>query len=68
MATKRIYLVSPSDLNTGLRLVRATTRQQALSHVANSMFVVSVATQDDLVELLPETKVESAVEAVTDSE
>jgi hypothetical protein len=33
----------------GTRLVKASLRQQALSHVANSTFNIAVATQDDLV-------------------
>jgi len=47
MATQRIYLVgTPSN---DIRLVKASTRSQALSHVANSMLTLRVATQDDLV-------------------
>ncbi len=46
MAQSRIYLVGTP---TGVRLVRATVRQQALSHAANAMFTVRVATQDDIV-------------------
>lgn len=50
MATQRIYMVgTPGE---GKRLIKATHRQQALSHVANSMFTIRVATQDDLVESL----------------
>ena len=47
MATQRIYIVGTP--NGDIRLVRASLRQQALSHVANSTFTVYVATQDDLV-------------------
>lgn len=50
--TQRIYLVGTPD--NGKRLVKASLRQQALSHVANSMFTIRVATQDDLVETLSE--------------
>ena len=51
MATnQRIYLVTTNDGNK--RLVKATQRQQALSHVANSLFTVRVASQDDLVAAL----------------
>jgi hypothetical protein len=46
MAQSRIYLVGTPN---GVRLVRATVRQQALSHAANAMFTVRVATQDDIV-------------------
>jgi phosphopantetheine adenylyltransferase len=51
MATsQRIYLVTTNDGKE--RLVKATQRQQALSHVANSLFTVKVASQDDLVKAL----------------
>jgi hypothetical protein len=47
MTAQRIYIVGTP---TGeIRLVRASIRQQALSHVANSVFTVRVASQDDLV-------------------
>lgn len=49
MAQSRIYLVGTP---TGVRLVRATVRQQALSHAANAMFTVRVASQDDLVQAM----------------
>jgi len=50
MATQRIYLVgTPSG---EIRLVKASVRSQALSHVANSMLTLRVATQDDLVEAI----------------
>lgn len=42
----RIYLVGTP---TGVRLIRASVRQQALTHAANAMFTVRVASQDDLV-------------------
>jgi len=45
----RIYVVgSPS----GIRLVNAITRQQAIAHVAHSIINAHVASQMDLVELL----------------
>jgi hypothetical protein len=47
LATQRIYIVGTP--NGDIRLVRASLRQQALSHVANSTFTVQVASQDDLV-------------------
>ena len=47
MATQRIYIVGTPTGET--RLVRASVKQQALSHVANSTFTVQVASQDDLV-------------------
>ena len=43
---ERIYVVHGQQ---GTRLVNASLRQQALSHVANKVFSVSVATQTDLV-------------------
>lgn len=53
---ERIYIVHGPQ---GTRLVKASLRQQALSHVANSVFNVHVATQDDLVQALTAgTKVE----------
>lgn len=48
MATQRIYIVGTPSGET--RLVRASIKQQALSHVANSVFVVRVASQDELVQ------------------
>jgi hypothetical protein len=47
LATQRIYIVGTPTGET--RLVRASVKQQALSHVANSTFTVQVASQDDLV-------------------
>ena len=48
MATQqRIYLVGTPDGKT--RLIKAALRQQALSHVANTLLTVRVASQDDLV-------------------
>lgn len=55
--TERIYIVGN---NGTVRLVKATTRQQALSHVANTTFQIRVASQDDLVkQLTAGTKVEN---------
>ena len=42
----RIYIVG---MNDGVRLIRATNRQQAVSHVARQLIVAKVATQDELV-------------------
>lgn len=50
MAQQRIYLVGTPD--NKIRLIRATLRQQALSHVANTLLTVRVASQDDLVKAL----------------
>jgi hypothetical protein len=48
MATQqRIYVVGTPDGKT--RLIKAALRQQALSHVANTLLSVRVASQDDLV-------------------
>jgi hypothetical protein len=50
MAIQRTYLIgTPSG---EVRLVKATVRSQALTHVANSLFTLRVATQDDLIEHL----------------
>ena len=57
MSQKRIYVVGTPD---GVRLVRATVRSQALTHVAQSQFTVRVASQEDLVEYLGEIEVENA--------
>jgi hypothetical protein len=61
MAT-RIYVVGGP---TGIRLVDATTKQQAIAHVANSTINAHVASQKDLVELLAKG---IAVEALKASE
>lgn len=51
MATQqRVYIVGTPD--NQVRLVKASVRQQALTHVANHLFTVRVATQDDLIEAL----------------
>lgn len=50
MATQRIYIVGTPTGET--RLVRASIKQQALHHVANSVFVVRVASQDELVQAI----------------
>jgi hypothetical protein len=47
MTAQRIYTVGTPDGK--VRLVKSTSRAQALSHVANSVFVIRVANQDDLV-------------------
>jgi hypothetical protein len=48
MSNVRIYFIGTPGNN--VRLVRSNNRQQALSHVANSLFVIRKATQDDIVE------------------
>ena len=53
MATQqRVYIVGTPDQK--VRLVKATVRQQALTHVANHLFTVRVASQDDLIRALKE--------------
>lgn len=48
MATStRIYIVG--SLDGTVRLVRASTPHQAISHVAHTQFTVRVPTQDELV-------------------
>lgn len=49
MSSERIYMVGTP---TGTRLVKASARSQALSHVAQSQFTIRVASQDDLVQAL----------------
>ena len=53
----KIYLIAD---NTTVRLIRASTRQQALRHVASTHFTIRVASQDDLVKHLNEVPVENA--------
>ena len=53
---ERIYIVHGPQ---GIRLVKASLRQQALSHVANSTFTIHVASQNDLVDQITSgTKIE----------
>lgn len=59
MAT-RIYVVGGP---TGIRLVDATTKQQAIAHVANSTINAHVASQKDLVELLAKGIIVEALKA-----
>jgi len=47
---QRVYIVGTHDGET--RLIKASVRQQALTHVANHLFTVRVASQDDLIEAL----------------
>ena len=49
--SKRIYLVKHGKSK---RLVRASNCNQAIRHVAESMIAATVATQDELVQLLQE--------------
>ena len=50
MAQQRIYLVGTPDKK--VRLIKASVRAQAVSHVANTLLTVRVASQDDLVTAL----------------
>jgi hypothetical protein len=47
---QRIYVVGTPD--NQVRLVKASVRQQAISHVANHLFTVRVASQDDLIKAI----------------
>lgn len=61
MTATRIYIVGSNDPMFPVRLVKASIRQQALSHVAQSLFTVRVASQDDLIKALGSgVKVENA--------
>jgi hypothetical protein len=61
--SSRIYLVTDRDTQAK-RLIRAGTQAQAIRHAAQSRFEISVAGQDDLVELLASGQpVESASQA-----
>lgn len=63
MKQKRIYLVANTDAPNEIRLVRAAHRAQALSHVAHSVFTISVAKSEELVTaLLSGVEVENAVD------
>lgn len=48
--SQRIYIVGMP--NNEVRLIRASVRSQALSHVANSMLSIRVASQEDLVDAI----------------
>lgn len=57
MAAKRIYLVASKlprvgEPMTERRLIRAPNAAQALGHAARSSLAVTVASQDDLIELV----------------
>ena len=61
MTATRIYIVGSNDPAFPTRLVKAAVRQQAMSHVAQSLFTVRVASQDDLVSALTKgIKIEGA--------
>lgn len=56
--SERIYVVGGP---TGVHLVNATTKQTAIAYVAHSQYNATVASQNDLVELLGKgVKVEHA--------
>lgn len=55
----KIYIVGYGQ---EIRLVRANTRAQALSHVANGIIKVQVPTQDELLDFVGKGKsIESAI-------
>jgi len=59
MDNTRIYIVGHGQ---EIRLVRASHRSQALSHVAKSLINVKVATQNELIEALQKgISIETAV-------
>lgn len=49
MKNQRIYIIGTG---TGLRLVRAAHRAQALSHAARATMTIKVASQEDLVKAM----------------
>lgn len=59
MSNKRIYVVTAN--NTDL-LVNATSKQQAINHIAKSLVTAKVASQQDLVQSLTSGK--TIIEAV----
>lgn len=64
----RIYLVRNSHGEGKPHLVRAQLRQQALRHVTRSSYTVTVATQNELVELLGKVPIEDATGSADDTE
>lgn len=62
MSVKRIYLVKPTDSELGKpRLIRAATQAQALRHATNTTLACSVASTDEVAQLVGDgVKVESA--------
>ena len=63
MSNKRIYVVVANKINY---LVNATSKQQAINHIAKGLVTAKVASQTDLVAHL--TAGEKIVEAVETSE
>lgn len=61
MSNNRIYLVRAKT--THCTLVRAANQAQAVRHVARAEFTATVATQEELVSLLPDHPVEDASSA-----
>lgn len=57
-AKKRIYLVEDVDGNTNL--VRAATKNQAVSHVVKNTFTARVPSQDELIKFSKDIPVEDA--------
>lgn len=50
--SSRIYIITPTRSTGSSLLVRAANRSQALSYIARTQYAVSVAKQDELVELV----------------
>lgn len=59
MSNKRIYVVVANDYNY---LVNATSKQQAINHIAKGLVTAKVASQQDLVAHL--TRGDAIIEAV----
>lgn len=61
MSNKRIYVVTANNTNL---LVNATSKQQAINHIAKGLMTAKVASQTDLVaHLTAGKKIVEAVEA-----
>ncbi len=58
----RIYVITSISPDAPKRLVRASSKAQAIGHCAKSTFSAEVASQDDLIELASKCKVETANE------
>ena len=69
MAEGRVYVVKPKGDEKKVLLIRARSRGGALRFSAEKTMTCAVATQDDLIALIPKgAKVEDATEEKSDEE
>jgi hypothetical protein len=59
----RIYVVRATSGEPASRLIRAPNAPAAMTYAMRTAFAVSLASQDDLIDLLPACRVEDATEA-----